>query len=308
MPDRRSRLVVAALVLTAGIAAAAQDGPPAGLRFEAASIRPSSPGGPPISGTIIQGNRLRATRTSLLGLIRSVHYGDGLTSERQFVGGPDWIRTERWDINAVASSAPTRAQFNDLLRDLLADRFKVRARRELMALDPQVGVEFAVFDSIVSTSIARERLGMALLVTFGMTALLLAAVGVYGLMSYSVSQRTGEMAVRSALEASGRQVMGLVMGRGMRLALAGVVIGVVGAVVLRRARSLGAADGGGEEADRRGAHRGRRTVRAVFSRRSLGRLSIERERAGRNLRPTLSRTRRQDADLDQRRHVSEVAQ
>ena len=75
---------------------------------------------------------------------------------------------------------------------------------------------------------------MALLVTFGVTALLLAAVGVYGLMSYSVAQRTGEMAVRSALGSSAGQVMALVMRRGLRLAVAGVVIGVIGAIGLRR--------------------------------------------------------------------------
>jgi uncharacterized protein (TIGR03435 family) len=51
-------------------------------------------------------------------------------SAGQFVGGPDWIRTERWEINAVASMAPTRTQFNEMLRNLLDDRFKVRVRRE----------------------------------------------------------------------------------------------------------------------------------------------------------------------------------
>ena len=129
MCDTRSRLPVAAVVLAAGIAAAAQDAP-SDLRFEAAAIRRSSPGGPPISGTVIQGNRLRATNVSLLALIRSVYFREGLISERQFVGGPDWIRTERWNIDAVAAITPTRAQFNQMLRHLLADRFKVRVARE----------------------------------------------------------------------------------------------------------------------------------------------------------------------------------
>ena len=130
MSVRRIRFIVTALALAAGIAVSAQVAPPSGLRFEAASIRPSPPGGPPISGTTIQSNRLRSINTSLLSLIRSVHAGEGLVSEHQFVGGPDWIRTERWSIDAVAASAPTRAQFNDMLRELLADRFKVRVRRE----------------------------------------------------------------------------------------------------------------------------------------------------------------------------------
>jgi uncharacterized protein (TIGR03435 family) len=73
---------------------------------------------------------LRGTKVTLLALIRSVYYGEGLTSDHQFEGGPDWIRTDRWDIEAVATITPTRAQFNEMLRNLLADRFKVRVRRE----------------------------------------------------------------------------------------------------------------------------------------------------------------------------------
>lgn len=130
MTDRRTLFAVAAPALAAAIGAAAQDRSPSELEFEAASIRPSSPGGLPFSGTTLQGNRLRETKVTLLALIRSVHHGDGFTSEQQFAGGPDWIRTERWDVEAVATITPTRAQFNDMMRNLLADRFKVRVRRE----------------------------------------------------------------------------------------------------------------------------------------------------------------------------------
>ncbi len=128
MNSQRSLQVVLLLVLTAGVGAA-QNEAPSSLRFEAASIRPSAPGGPPISGTIINANRLRGTRVTLLGLIRSA-FGEGLTSAEQFVGGPEWIRTEAWDINAVASITPTRAQFSEMTRNLLLERFKVRVRRE----------------------------------------------------------------------------------------------------------------------------------------------------------------------------------
>ena len=107
-------------------------------------------------------------------------------------------------------------------------------RRELDSIDPQLGAQFGVYDSLIRTSIARERLGMTLLVAFGFAAMLLAAVGVYGLMSYSVAQRTGEIAVRSAMGASATQVMRLVMGRGMGLAALGVVLGAIGAVALRQ--------------------------------------------------------------------------
>ena len=129
MVTRRIRSVVPVLALTAGIAIAQNDGTST-LRFEAASIRPSAPGGPPISGTTINANRLRAFNTTLLDLIRGVYRSDALMSAGQFVGGPDWIRTERWEINAVAAMAPTRTQFNEMLRNLLDGRFKVRVRRE----------------------------------------------------------------------------------------------------------------------------------------------------------------------------------
>jgi uncharacterized protein (TIGR03435 family) len=117
------------LALTAGIAIAQNDGTST-LRFEAASIRPRAPGGPPISGTTINANRLRAFKTTLLDLIQGVYRSDALMSAGQVVGGPDWIRTERWEINAVAAMAPTRTQFNEMLRNLLDDRFKLRVRRE----------------------------------------------------------------------------------------------------------------------------------------------------------------------------------
>ena len=132
MTDRRPLFVVAALALAA--AAAAQDRPASDLRFEAASIRPSTPGGPPMSGTMIQAKRMRGGQVTLLALIRSVYHGEGLASANQFEGGPDWIRTDRWDFEAVAPMTPTRAQFDAMLRNLLADRFKIRVRREQRVL------------------------------------------------------------------------------------------------------------------------------------------------------------------------------
>src|SRR5262245_41504975 len=107
-------------------------------------------------------------------------------------------------------------------------------RRQIAEMAPTIPVEFAIYTHSVEASIARERLGTALLGVFGVLALTLAAVGVYGVMTYSVAQRTGEMAVRSALGASSRQVLGLVLGRGVKLGVAGVLIGLGGAVAFRR--------------------------------------------------------------------------
>jgi putative ABC transport system permease protein len=107
-------------------------------------------------------------------------------------------------------------------------------RREIESVDRLLSAEFALYPQIVYDSLARERLAATLLFFFGTTALVLAAVGIYGLMSYSVAQRRGEIAVRSAMGASARQVLRLVMGRGVWLALGGIVLGVIGAVLLRQ--------------------------------------------------------------------------
>jgi len=107
-------------------------------------------------------------------------------------------------------------------------------RREIESIDPMLTADFSLYTPIVRTSTARQRLGMTLLVCFGMMSLLLAAVGIYGLMSYSVTQRRGEIAVRLALGASAGQVLSLILTRGVTLALAGIVLGGLSAVALRR--------------------------------------------------------------------------
>jgi len=107
-------------------------------------------------------------------------------------------------------------------------------RREIESMDPMLTADFALYTPMVRASTARERLGMTLLVSFGIMSLALAAVGIYGLMSYSVAQRRGEIAVRSALGATAGQVLALVLKRGIALALAGIILGGVSAVALRR--------------------------------------------------------------------------
>jgi len=87
---------------------------------------------------------------------------------------------------------------------------------------------------IVSTSISRQRFNMWLMSIFGAAALLLAAVGIYGLMAYSVSQRTQEMGIRLALGAQAGQVRRLVVLSAMKLALIGIVLGLAAAFGLAR--------------------------------------------------------------------------
>ncbi|HET7563926.1 MAG TPA: ABC transporter permease [Gemmatimonadaceae bacterium] len=89
-------------------------------------------------------------------------------------------------------------------------------------------------DELVSDSMGQRRLSMVLLGTFSGIALLLASVGIYGVMSYSVTQRTREMGIRMALGAGQRNVLGLVLKQGMLLVVLGVVLGLVCAFALTR--------------------------------------------------------------------------
>jgi predicted permease len=89
-------------------------------------------------------------------------------------------------------------------------------------------------DEVVNQSMARERFNMLLMSVFGCSALLLAAIGIYGLMAYSVQQRTQEIGIRLALGAATGQVRGMVVAQGMRLAIVGAVIGLGSAFALTK--------------------------------------------------------------------------
>lgn len=89
-------------------------------------------------------------------------------------------------------------------------------------------------DEVVSRSTSRQRFNMLLMTVFGAAALLLAAIGIYGLMAYSVEQRTQEIGIRLALGAETGQIWTMVVLQGMRLVMAGVVIGLASASGLTR--------------------------------------------------------------------------
>jgi putative ABC transport system permease protein len=90
---------------------------------------------------------------------------------------------------------------------------------------------------IVAESMSSQRFPMILLGAFAVLALLLASVGIYGVISYSVTQRVHEIGIRIALGAEKRDVFRMVVGQGLRLALAGLAIGAAAALILTRSLS-----------------------------------------------------------------------
>ena len=107
-----------------------------------------------------------------------------------------------------------------------------RAVKEFDGLMPITGL--SSMDDLLSATIADRKFNMFLLAVFAAVALSLAAVGIYGLIAYSVAQRTRELGIRIAIGAVPRDVLLLVIRQGAKLALAGIVVGSLGAIALTR--------------------------------------------------------------------------
>jgi len=123
----------------------------------------------------------------------------------------------------VVHSSLSKASLLPMMRSVLAE------------LDPSVPIAAATtLDEMVGDSVAARRFTMLLLASLAVIALILALAGIYGVLSYAVSQRRSEMGLRIALGASKRSVLGLVMRQGMRPVVIGLAVGILGALALSR--------------------------------------------------------------------------
>ncbi|HEV3141522.1 MAG TPA: ABC transporter permease [Vicinamibacterales bacterium] len=129
---------------------------------------------------------------------------------------------------------PRAAMSLTMLSDADTQAVTSAARGILHDLDPEMPARFRTFSQVYVASLGSRRFNVVLLGFFGITALVLATTGVFGVMAHAVSRRTREIGVRVALGASTGEVLRMILGQGMRTILVGVAIGIVGALALTR--------------------------------------------------------------------------
>jgi predicted permease len=167
--------------------------------------------------------------------------------ERQIIGIVANVRNRGLDDEPVPTMYVPQAQLPDAFNAFFLNAIAVawvvhtageptqlasQLERELRDVTGMPVVNVETMEHVVSISTARERFNMLLMSIFGGTALVLAALGIYGLLAYSVQQRTQELGIRVALGAEPRQIRGMVLRQGGVLVAAGIVGGLVAALYL----------------------------------------------------------------------------
>jgi predicted permease len=138
-------------------------------------------------------------------------------------------------IYACALQRPPSSSLSVVVRAQVSPSALIPAMRQsVRTLNPELPINFRTLDQVFSSSLDQRRFSLVIFAVFGAVALLLAAMGIYGVTSYAVAQRTQEIGIRMALGAQMSDVVKLVLGNGMILALIGVAIGLLGALALTR--------------------------------------------------------------------------
>jgi predicted permease len=159
---------------------------------------------------------------TIVGMVGRVKH-DSLDSDPRIVFYLPHSQFPGRTMSAVVKSQSDLAPLSSAVQTLVRD------------LDPELPIyNMRTMEQLVDQSLARRRFSMLLLVIFAGLALVLAAVGIYGVMAYLVSQGTREIGIRIALGASPGSILALVVRQGIVLAVAGVAIGLVGALALTR--------------------------------------------------------------------------
>lgn len=158
----------------------------------------------------------------VVGIVSDTAYDPlGSTSPKVYIGHDQFADNRNW---AMIQTVRTSVEPASIVGQL---------RAALQEVDAQLVVyKVRTMDDVVARGIAPQRFTMALMMGFAAAALLLAAVGIYGVLSYTVAQRTHEIGIRMALGADRSAVRAMIMRQGMTLAGAGVVLGIAGSLAL----------------------------------------------------------------------------
>jgi putative ABC transport system permease protein len=169
---------------------------------------------------------------AVVGVVGNVkHFGLDAAADPEMYTLYGWWRSMTLVVRcaAVPNSVPDSAP------NSVPDSMVSAVRRRIAALDPEAPLyDVALAEQLVGRSIAPRRLDLLLLGIFAALALLLAVVGIYGLLAYAVGRRTREIGIRLALGARPAGILRLVIGEGMRLVLGGLAIGIVASLALTR--------------------------------------------------------------------------
>jgi putative ABC transport system permease protein len=183
-----------------------------------AAARAYLPGEDPIGKQIIGGPQ-RQWKT-IVGVVSDTKKSglDALPEPQAFVNGPVW---------------PAAPQLQLIVRSVSDQRaFDSAMAKEVRAFDQGLVVNFESLDQTIGDMAAGPRFNGMLLTSFAAIAVLMAVIGVYGLLTFTVTQRTHEIGIRIALGAERVRILGLVLREGTALVLAGTAVGLTGALVL----------------------------------------------------------------------------
>jgi predicted permease len=180
------------------------------------------PGEDPVGKRIRIGDVLSGPLVQVIGVVGDVRHLGPESEQRPMMYFPE-RRAGSGNMSLVVTTAGDPTALTPLIR------------REVHAMDPGLPLgAVRSFDDIVDAAFAQRRFNVVVLGAFALAALVLAGIGLYGVMAYSVAQRTHELGVRLALGAQRKAVVAMVLGESCRLAVGGVLLGVTGALLLNR--------------------------------------------------------------------------